>query len=132
MLVLEKWVRYFLGVEVTIVHRREIDDQQWVWHVGLDVKASSILNDLYSNAPVDEARMARLLCLFELRFRNPADMRANIAREASVFSDGDGCGRQIEAETAESAAQFSVESGMTRRAARLRCRRMGWRVTPFD
>ncbi len=79
MRVLEKWVAHFLGVDVTIVHRREIDDQQWVWHVGLDVTASSILNDLYNNAPVDEARMARLLCLFELRFNNPADMRANIA-----------------------------------------------------
>ncbi len=77
--VLEKWVAHFLGVDVTIVHRREIDDQQWVWHVGLDVTASSILNDLYNNAPVDEARMARLLCLFELRFKSPADMRANIA-----------------------------------------------------
>ena len=79
MRVLEKWVRHFLGVEVTIVHRREIDDQQWVWHVGLDATASSILNDLYNNAPVEEERMSRLLCLFELRFKNPADMRANIA-----------------------------------------------------
>ena len=79
MRVLEKWVAHFLGVEVTLVHRREIDDQQWVWHVGLDATASGILNDLYNNALVDEARMARLLCLFELRFTNPADMRANIA-----------------------------------------------------
>ena len=79
MRVLEKWVAHFLGVDVTIVHRREIDDQQWVWHVGLDATASSILNDLYNNTQVEEARMARLLCLFELRFKNPADMRANIA-----------------------------------------------------
>ena len=79
MRVLEKWVAHFLSVEVTIVHRREIDDKQWVWHVGLDVTASSVLNDLYNNAPVDEERMARLLCLFELRFKNPTDMRANIA-----------------------------------------------------
>ncbi len=79
MRVLEKWVAHFLGVEVAIVHRREIDDQQWVWHVGLDVTASGILNDLYNNAPVDEERMGCLLCLFELRFKNPADMRANLA-----------------------------------------------------
>jgi hypothetical protein len=79
MRVLEKWVAHFLGVDVTIAHRREIEDQQWVWHVGLDVTASGVLNDLYNNAPVDEERMARLLCLFELRFKNPADMRANIA-----------------------------------------------------
>jgi hypothetical protein len=86
-------VAHFLGVEVAIVHRREIDDQQWVWHVGLDVTASSILNDLYNNAPVDEARMARLLCLFELRFKNPADMRPNIAGKPvylAMAMDADG------------------------------------------
>ena len=79
MRVMEKWVAHFLGVKVTIAHRREIDDKQWVWHVGLDATASGILNDLYNNEPVDEARMSRLLCLFELRFENPADMRPAIA-----------------------------------------------------
>lgn len=79
MRVLEKWVAHFLGVEVTIAHRREIDDKQWVWHVGLDAVASSVLNDLYNNEAVDEERMNRLLCLFELRFKNPADMRPAIA-----------------------------------------------------
>lgn len=79
MRVMEKWVAHFLGVKVTIAHRREIDDKQWVWHVGLDATASGILNDLYNNEPVDEARMNRLLCLFELRFEDPADMRPAIA-----------------------------------------------------
>jgi Family of unknown function (DUF6352) len=77
--VLEKWVKHFLGVEVEIKHRREVDDKNWVWHVGLDAVASSVLNDLYNNTAVEEERMNRLLCLFELRFKNPADMRSNIA-----------------------------------------------------
>ena len=38
-----------------------------------------MLNDLYNNEPVAEERMNRLLCLFELRFENPADMRPAIA-----------------------------------------------------
>ncbi len=79
MRVLERWVKHFLGVGVTIQHRREIDDKQWVWHVGLDAVASSVLNDLYNNEVVDEGRMERLLCLFELRFDDPADMRPAIA-----------------------------------------------------
>ncbi len=79
MRVLEKWVKHFLGVDVEIKHRREIDDKTWVWHVGLDATASSVLNDLYNNTAVDEERMNRLLCLFELRFKNPSDMRTNIA-----------------------------------------------------
>ncbi|TAG77617.1 MAG: hypothetical protein EAZ24_01415 [Burkholderiales bacterium] len=79
MRVLEKWVKHFLGVEVEIKHRREIDDKHWVWHVGLDATASGVLNDLYNQSPVDEERMNRLLCLFELRFKNPTDMRQAIA-----------------------------------------------------
>jgi hypothetical protein len=77
--VLEKWIAHMVGVAVTIRPQREIDDKRWVWHVGLDAEASSILNDLYNRAEVDDARMGRLLCLFELRFAHPGDMRPAIA-----------------------------------------------------
>ncbi len=77
--VLERWIAHFLGIAVTIEPQREIDDQRWVWHVGLDAEASALLNDLYNRADIDEARMRRLLCLFELRFANPGDMRPAIA-----------------------------------------------------
>ena len=49
--------------------QREIDDERWVWHVGLDAEASALLNDLYNRVDVDDARMGRLLCLFELDVR---------------------------------------------------------------
>ena len=39
--VLERWIAHFLGVAVTIRPQREIDDQRWVWHVGLDAEASA-------------------------------------------------------------------------------------------
>ncbi len=77
--VLEKWVAHFLGVVVTIHPQREIDDKRWVWHVGLDAEASALLNDLYNRADIDDARLRRLLCLFELTFANAGDMRAAIA-----------------------------------------------------
>jgi hypothetical protein len=77
--VLEKWVAHFLGVAVTIRPQSEIDDRRWVWHAGLDAEASALLNDLYNRADVDDERMRRLLCLFELEFANPGDMRAAIA-----------------------------------------------------
>lgn len=77
--VLEKWVAHFLGVAVRIVPERRIDDDRWVWHVGLDAQASSILNDLYNRVDVDDERMQRLLCLFRLEFENAADMRSTIA-----------------------------------------------------
>ena len=77
--VLERWIRHFLDVEVAIVPERRIEDDRWVWHVGLDAEASALLNDLYNEADVDDARMARLLCLFQLEFADPAAMRPAIA-----------------------------------------------------
>jgi hypothetical protein len=77
--VLERWIAHFLGVGVRIAPERRIDDDKWVWHVGLDAEASGILNDLYNRVDVDEERMRRLLCLFRLEFDDPADMRAAIA-----------------------------------------------------
>ena len=77
--VLERWIAHFHGVEVAIEPKGEIEDERWVWHVGLDAEASGILNDLYNRADVDPERMGRLLCLFELRFANPADARPGVA-----------------------------------------------------
>ncbi len=76
--VLEKWIRHFLGVEVKIFQERAVDDEHWVWHVGLDAEASALLNDLYNRAEIDDERMRRLLCLFRLEFADPADMRPAI------------------------------------------------------
>lgn len=77
--VLEAWIRHFLAIEVDIQPTSEIREGEWAWHVGLDAEASGILNDLYNGERVDEDRLARLLCLFELRFRDPADMRPALA-----------------------------------------------------
>ena len=76
--VLERWVLHFHAARVTIKPQREIDDRKWVWHVGLDVEASAMLNDLYNKVDVDADRLARLLCLFQLDFTDPADMREAI------------------------------------------------------
>lgn len=92
--VLERWIAHFLGVMVSITPQREIDDKRWVWHVGLDAEASALLNDLYNRVDIDETRMGRLLCLFELRFADPADMRPAIAgRPVYLAMAMDGHGR---------------------------------------
>ena len=77
--VLEKWIAHFLGAAVTVRTEKQIDDDHWVWHVGLDAQASAILNDLYMGQPVDESRLKRLLCLFRLEFSQPADMLPEVA-----------------------------------------------------
>jgi hypothetical protein len=77
--VLEQWIVHFLQVEVRIQTDKEIVDEHWVWHVGLDAQANSILNDLYTGTEVSEERHRRLMCLFRLEFVNPADMLAAVA-----------------------------------------------------
>jgi hypothetical protein len=76
--VMARWVQHFLGVEVRIQTEREIDDDQWVWHVGLDAQASGVLNDLHQGREVLPERMERLLCLFKLEFVDPRAMRAEV------------------------------------------------------
>ena len=77
--VLERWIAHFHGIAVAIEPKSEFDRARWVWHVGLDAEASALLNDMYHRVDVGAERMTRLLCLFELTFRNPADMRPAIA-----------------------------------------------------
>jgi hypothetical protein len=77
--VLEKWVKHFLGVAVTIRPLQKVDDEAWRWHVGLDIESTALLNDLYEGREVDAERMSRLVSLFRLDFDDPQEMRADVA-----------------------------------------------------
>ena len=76
--VLEAWIEHFLGVGVALQPVQQIRDERWAWHVGLDAEASAVLNDLYDGKEVDDERLAQLLTLFRLEFRDPADMLARV------------------------------------------------------
>jgi Family of unknown function (DUF6352) len=76
--VLEAWVGHFLGIALRIEPVRQIRDERWSWHVGLDAESSSILNALYRGEPVEESRIARLIALFRARVADPAEMRAEL------------------------------------------------------
>ncbi len=77
--VLQRWVQHLLGVEVTITPLEKIDDPQWSWHVGLDVESTALLNDLYDQRPVDDARLQRLISLFRLDFADSRQMAPQMA-----------------------------------------------------
>lgn len=76
---LEAWVQHLLGVQVRISPLQRIDDAQWRWHVGLDVQASALLDDLYAGHAVDDERLGRLVSLFRLEFDRSHEMRADVA-----------------------------------------------------
>ena len=70
--VLERWIGHFHGVNVKIESIREIPDDEWVWHVGLDAEATAMLNDIYNGGEVDEAAMKRVIGLFRVEFMDTA------------------------------------------------------------
>ena len=76
--VLTRWVQHFLGVSVQIEPVQKVDDPAWRWHVGLDVTASTLLNNLYEGQALDESSQRQLISLFKLRFEDPQDMRADV------------------------------------------------------
>jgi len=77
--VIEAWVAHFHETPVTVAPVREIPDEDWVWHVGLDAESTAMLNEIYNGGDVGEERMRRVIGLYRLDFGNPSDMRAEIA-----------------------------------------------------
>jgi hypothetical protein len=77
--VMERWVRHFSGEEVAIEGLRDIRDEKWAWHIGLDAQSTGVLNDLWRGEEVENGRLQRLLALFRMTFRDPAAMRADVS-----------------------------------------------------
>ena len=76
--VLRQWIAHFWGVGVRIQTVTDIDDENWIWHTGLDAQSSAILNALYVGQDVAPEQMQRMMCLFKLDFERPQDMRADL------------------------------------------------------
>lgn len=81
---LARWVAHFHGLKVRVQSIREIPDEEWLWHVGLDVEASAMLNEIYAGADVDETRMRRVVGLFRMDFDDPGALRPEM-QGAPVF-----------------------------------------------
>jgi hypothetical protein len=90
--VLERWVRHFLELAVTIQPVQTIRDERWSWHVGLDAEATGILNAMWHGADVPQADLARILSLFRLDFADPRTMLERVAGRPvylAMAMDGD-------------------------------------------
>jgi hypothetical protein len=81
---LERWVGHFHGTSVKVTPVREIPDEDWRWHVGLDVEATAMLNEIYAGGEVDEERMRRIVGLFRMDFADAAALQPEM-RGAPVF-----------------------------------------------
>lgn len=77
--VLESWIAHFAGADVRIAPVQSISDDRWSWHVGLDSISTGVLNDLYEGQEVSEERLADILSLFRLEFRDANAMLPQLA-----------------------------------------------------
>jgi hypothetical protein len=77
--VIEAWIAHFHHTAVTVSPVREIPDEDWVWHIGLDAEATTMLNGIYNGGEVDEQTMKRIIGLYRLDFSDPSDMLAELA-----------------------------------------------------
>ncbi len=82
--VLERWIAHFHGVRATVKPVREIPDEDWKWHVGLDAEATAMLNEIYNGGEIEEERMKRIIGLYRVDFADPAALRPEVAG-APVF-----------------------------------------------
>ncbi len=76
---MERWMKHLLMTEVRISALQEINDENWLWHTGLDTESTRLLNDLYDNKDVDAVRMARLISLFRLEFCDATAVQSDLA-----------------------------------------------------
>ena len=81
---LARWVAHFHGTAVKVAPIREIPDEEWLWHVGLDAEASAMLNEIYAGGEVDEERMRRVVGLFRMDFADAGALQEEL-RGAPVF-----------------------------------------------
>ena len=64
--VIEAWIRHFTSINVRVQPRRDIKDERWSWHIGLDRESTRILNALYKGEAVGLADLERLIALFRM------------------------------------------------------------------
>lgn len=82
--IIARWVAHFHGTRVRVTPIREIPDEEWVWHVGLDAEASAMLNDIYAGNEVDEENMRRVVGLFRMDFTDEGVLQPEL-QGAPVF-----------------------------------------------
>ncbi|MEM1198663.1 MAG: DUF6352 family protein [Pseudomonadota bacterium] len=76
--VLEDWMAHFLDLDVSVQPKPRIDDERWIWHIGLDAEATRILNALYEGQEVPETELEQIIGLFEMRVNDKGALNAEV------------------------------------------------------
>lgn len=79
--VLERWVKHLLAVEVAIVPVTEPGDVALSWYVGLDAEATRIGDALWQRGALDADERAGIVAFYQLTFAVPSIVFARLADE---------------------------------------------------
>lgn len=76
--VMETWISHFLQLRTRIQPMQRIDDEDWLWHIGLDVDATRILNGLYHGKHLPLEELNKILALFRLNVLDKSAVQDDI------------------------------------------------------
>lgn len=79
--VIARWLSHLLAIDVAVEPLSELRDAPLSWYVGLDSEATRIGDAIWNGDDPGEATQARLIGLYRLTFRNPADMIEKVRGE---------------------------------------------------
>ena len=74
-----KWVRHMLGVDLKARPLGSVEDAVWRWHVGLDASATGLLDKLYRGEGLEPHEHRRLLLLMRADFVDLRDQLDDVA-----------------------------------------------------
>jgi Family of unknown function (DUF6352) len=76
--VIEIWLKHLAGLDAAVTAVAKIDDQHWLWFIGLDQEATRIGNQLWKGKDVPDADKARIVALYEMRLSEDTRIRADV------------------------------------------------------
>jgi uncharacterized protein DUF6352 len=79
--VVRRWLWHLLAIDIAIEPLAELHNARLSWYVGLSSDATRIGDAIWNGGDLDDAMRARLVGLFRLIFRDPADMTEKIRGE---------------------------------------------------
>jgi hypothetical protein len=92
--VITRWLSHLLAIDVAIEPLVELQSAPWNWYVGLSSDGSRIGDTIWNGGDLADAMRERLVGLYRLTFREPADMMEKVRGEpvyllAAATSDGE-------------------------------------------
>jgi hypothetical protein len=79
--VIARWISHLLAADVAVEPLADLRDAPLSWYVGLSADATLIGDAIWNGNDIDTALQARLIGLYQLKFRNPSDVIEKIRGE---------------------------------------------------